>query len=124
MGREILVVDDDQAIRTMLVMNLQLEGYDTREAADGIEALDLVEQAMPDLMILDVMMPNLDGLDVLSRLRADPKTQTIPVIVLSARSSNEDQWEGWSKGADYYVTKPFDVEEVLRFIRFVFEGAK
>ena len=122
MVRNLLIVDDDPAIRKVLSTTLVLEGYDIQVAVDGEEALALVGELVPDLVILDVMMPKLNGFDVLERLRADEATSKIPVILLTARSSQEDQWEGWRRGVDYYMTKPFDVEELLRFIEYVFSG--
>ena len=119
MNKRVLVVDDDQSIQRVLVQTLQLEGYEVATASDGVEALETLAGQLPDVVILDVMMPKLDGLDVLKRMRADERTQTIPVILLTARSSQEDVWEGWQSGVDYYMTKPFDVEELLRFLSHV-----
>ena len=113
------MVDDDQSIQRVLVQTLQLEGYEVATASDGVEALETLQSQLPDVVILDVMMPKLDGLDVLKRMRADERTQTVPVILLTARSSQEDIWEGWQSGVDYYMTKPFDVEELLRFLAHV-----
>lgn len=122
MARSVLVVDDDPAIRKVLTTTLGLEGYEIDVAVDGEEALARVDEKMPDLMILDIMMPKLNGLDVLERLRGQAETSSLPVILLTAKSSQEDQWEGWRRGVDYYMTKPFDVEDLLRFIQFVFSG--
>lgn len=122
MARNVLIVDDDPAIRKVLSTTLELEGYDIQVAVDGEEALVRVGELVPDLMILDVMMPKLNGFDLLERLRAEEPTSNIPVILLTARSSQEDQWEGWRRGVDYYMTKPFDVEDLLRFIEYVFSG--
>ena len=119
MNKRVLVVDDDQSIQRVLVQTLQLEGYEVATASDGVEALETLEGQLPDVVILDVMMPKLDGLDVLKRMRSDERTQTVPVILLTARSSQEDIWEGWQSGVDYYMTKPFDVEELLRFLSHV-----
>jgi len=119
MNKRVLVVDDDQSIQRVLVQTLQLEGYEVATASDGVEALESLQGQLPDVVILDVMMPKLDGLDVLKRMRADERTHTVPVILLTARSSQEDIWEGWQSGVDYYMTKPFDVEELLRFLSHV-----
>lgn len=123
MNKRVLVVDDDQSIQRVLVQTLQLEGYEVATASDGVEALESLQGQLPDVVILDVMMPKLDGLDVLKRMRADERTQTVPVILLTARSSQEDIWEGWQSGVDYYMTKPFDVEELLRFLSHVLNPA-
>lgn len=119
MNKRVLVVDDDQSIQRVLVQTLELEGYEVVTASDGVEALETLAGELPDVVILDVMMPKLDGLDVLKRMRAQERTQTVPVILLTARSSQEDIWEGWQSGVDYYMTKPFDVEELLRFLTHV-----
>jgi len=115
--KRVLVADDDPSIRAILVMNLEDEGYQVIEAEDGEEALRLARHALPDLVLLDVMMPGLDGLDVLAVLRGHRHTADIPVVLITAKSGDEDIWDGWRAGAAYYVTKPFDVEDVLRFIR-------
>lgn len=122
MARSVLVVDDDPAIRKVLTTTLELEGYEIDVAVDGEEALARLEHKLPDLMILDIMMPRVNGLDVLEKLRGQKETSDLPVILLTAKSSQEDQWEGWRRGVDYYMTKPFDVEDLLRFIEFVFSG--
>ena len=117
--RRILVADDDADIRLMLTINLQAEGFHVTQASDGDEARDLVRSTMPDLVVLDVMMPGRDGLDVLASLKANPTTRDIPVVLLTARASDKDVWAGWQSGADYYLTKPFDIIELLRFIDYL-----
>jgi DNA-binding response OmpR family regulator len=120
-NRKVLVVDDDPSVRKLLNQTLEMEGYEVSTAADGEEALEELPAAQPDVVVLDVMMPKLNGLDVLDRIRRNPETSTLPVILLTAKSSKEDVWEGWQRGVDYYMTKPFDVEELLRFIEYVLE---
>ena len=115
----VLVVDDDPAIRRILSQTLELEDYEVDLAADGEEALSAVHSKAPDVIILDVMMPKKDGFGVLKELRADETTSRIPVILLTAKSSQQDVWEGWEQGADYYLSKPFDIEELLRFLDYV-----
>jgi DNA-binding response OmpR family regulator len=110
----VLVVDDDPFIQKVLRLNLELEGYAVTTASDGEEALERLAGARPDLVVLDVMMPGLDGLEVLRRIRESPETADLPVILLTARGSEEDMWEGWQRGVDYYLTKPFDIEDLLR----------
>jgi DNA-binding response OmpR family regulator len=121
MNRKVLVVDDDPSVRKLLNQTLEMEGYSVATAADGEEALEELPASKPDVVVLDVMMPKLNGLDVLDRIRRNPETSTLPVILLTAKSSKEDVWEGWQRGVDYYMTKPFDVEELLRFIEYVLE---
>jgi DNA-binding response OmpR family regulator len=85
----------------------------------GPDLLDLVRSARPDLVVLDIMMPKMDGLEVLAALKGDAATKEIPVVMLTAKSSDADLWSGWEAGADYYITKPFDLEELLRFIGYL-----
>jgi DNA-binding response OmpR family regulator len=81
--------------------------------------VELVTLTRPDLVVLDIMMPKMDGLEALAELKANPDTKDIPVVMLTAKSSDADQWSGWEAGADYYITKPFDLEELLRFIGYL-----
>ena len=113
----VLVADDDADIRFILRANLEAEGMAVDEASDGAQALALAAGLRPDVLILDVMMPERDGLDVLAALRADPDTADMPVLVLSAKAGDGDIWEGWRAGADIYLTKPFDVDLVVKHVR-------
>jgi len=114
--RRVLVADDDPDIRTLLSFNLTAEGFHVLSASDGDEAWSLARNAAPDLIVLDVMMPERDGLDVLTSLKAHPRTREVPVVLLTARTADADLWEGWRAGADYYMTKPFNLDEFLRFV--------
>ncbi|HZQ27042.1 MAG TPA: response regulator [Acidimicrobiales bacterium] len=119
--RRILVADDDPDILHLLTLNLEAEGYDVVKATNGEEAWTLARNAVPDLVVLDVMMPERDGLDVLTSLKANPRTQHIPVVLLTAKATDAEVWEGWRAGADYYITKPFILDELLHFIDHVVE---
>jgi len=119
MAERILVVDDDPDILQFVQMNLELDGFEVELAGGGREALRKAREAPPDLMLLDVMMPEMDGLTVLRRMRSDPPTASVPVIVLTARSLAEDRVRGLDLGADDYITKPFDLEELIARIRTV-----
>ena len=119
MSERILVVDDDPDILQFVRLNLELDGFEVDLAGGGREALELAAAAPPDLMLLDVMMPEIDGLTVLRRLRSDPGTSSIPVIILTARSLAEDRVKGLDLGADDYITKPFDLEELIARVRTV-----
>ncbi len=110
----VLAVDDDPAILRTLSINLRARGYDVETAGDGRSALQIVDERMPDVVILDLGLPDLDGVTVLKRLRAYAR---IPVVVLSARHESDDKVEALDEGADDYVTKPFDVEELLARVR-------
>ena len=112
----VLVADDDPDVLRVLVHNLEAEGFRVTTCDNGDDAHDIARTTAPDLIILDVMMPRRDGLDVLTSLKANPLTRDIPVVVLSAKSNDEDVWHGWRAGADYYVTKPFELDELLRFV--------
>jgi diguanylate cyclase (GGDEF) domain len=111
--QKILVVDDDPDIAGFVQMSLRVEGYDTAVAYDGLAALQMVRSYQPDLMILDVMMPEMDGIEVLRRVRADPVTTALPVIVLTAKGQTPDKVIGLQAGADDYVVKPFDTLELV-----------
>lgn len=119
MTERILVVDDDPDILQFVRLNLELDGFEVELAGGGREALEKAAASPPDLMLLDVMMPEIDGLTVLRRMRSDPPTANIPVIVLTARSLAEDRVKGLDLGADDYITKPFDLEELIARVRTV-----
>jgi DNA-binding response OmpR family regulator len=113
----ILVVDDDADIRRFVEMNLRLEGYRVVTAADGAMALAMVATDVPDLVLLDVMMPGVDGIEVTRRLRADSRTATMPIIMLTAKSMTADRVLGLTAGADDYIIKPFDTLELVARVR-------
>jgi DNA-binding response OmpR family regulator len=117
--RWVLVADDDPDILELLRLNLEAQGYSVVSADNGEDARTLALQIVPDLIVLDVMMPKMDGLEVLAALKAYASTRDIPVVMLTAKASDSDVWDGWQAGADYYITKPFDLEELLRFVEYV-----
>ena len=119
MSQQILIVEDEAAIRELLRSNLEREGFSVLEAADGNEGLKLARQHMPDLMLLDVMLPGFDGFEVCRRLGAQSETANIPVLMLTARGEEMDRVVGLSLGADDYVVKPFSVRELMLRIRAV-----
>ena len=112
----VLIADDDPDIRALLTMTLELSGYSVTAAEDGAQAGDLARRLKPDLIVADVMMPVTDGFDLLEKLKADEATMDIPVVMLTARTSDKDAWRGWQAGASYYLTKPFDPDHLIRFI--------
>jgi len=118
-ARRVLVVDDDQDIVDLLRYNLEAAGFEVSQALDGEAGLSAIRSNLPDVVILDVMMPKMDGFAVLAAVRADEATANIPVVMLTARTSDRDVWQGWNNGADYYITKPFDIGELLRFLGFL-----
>ncbi len=109
----VLVVDDDPVIQKLLKVNFEMEGYEVLSAADGAEGLDQAKSGNPDVIILDVMMPKMNGLEVLAALKADDATANIPVILLSAKAQAGDVQAGLDRGANAYVTKPFDPLDLL-----------
>ena len=116
-GARVLVVDDDRTIVDLLAMNLRDEGLTVITAGDGEEALERIYDSSPDLVILDLMMPKLDGLQVCQRLRQDPRMKHVSVIMLTARVLQSDKLAGLAGGADDYVTKPFDLDELLARVK-------
>ncbi len=115
----ILVVEDDDTVRETLVFNLQEEGYSVLSAADGEQGLDLIRSRTPDLVILDIMLPRLDGLAVTRIVRKDGNIAPIPIIMLTARGMQGDKMVGLDSGADDYITKPFGLGEFLARVRAV-----
>jgi len=113
----ILVVDDDEDINRFVAINLRLQGFEVLQARDGEEALQLIEQHRPDLAIVDLMMPRVDGLELTRRLRADPLMNALPIIMLTARGMTVDKVVGLTAGADDYLVKPFDTLELVARVR-------
>jgi CheY-like chemotaxis protein len=117
MPTRVLVVEDDDVIRQLITVNLELEGFDVVSAIDGQEALDRVGELAPDVITLDVMMPRLDGWTTATRLRENPATSHIKVVLLSARAQEADIQHGERIGVDAYLTKPFDPDELIKVVR-------
>ena len=113
----VLVVDDDPVIQKLLQVNFEVEGFEVVIASDGEEGLKTARRVKPDIVLLDVMMPRMDGLKVAASLKADAKTAKIPIILLSAKAQEPDLKAGRATGADRYVTKPFDPLELLATVR-------
>src|SRR6195952_929546 len=111
----VLVVDDEQTLAELLTMALRYEGWEVRSANDGLSAVRSVREFRPDVVVLDVMLPDIDGLEVLRRLRAD--ASDVPVLFLTARDAVEDRIAGLTAGGDDYVTKPFSLEEGVARLR-------
>jgi two-component system KDP operon response regulator KdpE len=117
----ILIVDDEPRMVRFVRMNLELEGYQVAQAGSGLEALEKVRDELPDLVLLDVMMPEMDGFETLARLR---EISTVPVIMLTVKGDEEDRIRGLELGADDYVTKPFSPRELASRIRAVLRRAE
>ena len=115
-GMHVLVVDDERSLRDFVQRNLEIRGYKVRTAANGLEALAIFKSEFVDLVILDVMMPNMDGLETIKRIR---EKSTVPVIVLSALGEEQDKVQALNLGADDYLSKPFGVKELLARVKAV-----
>ncbi len=116
LGR-VLVVDDSEVIRTLIAVNLELEGFEVVQAVDGLDALEKVNEVQPDVITIDVKMPRLDGFDTVERLRADPRTSTMKIAMVTACAQADDLRRGEKVGVDAYVTKPFDPSALVRTVR-------
>jgi two-component system phosphate regulon response regulator PhoB len=119
MTPHVLVVEDEDSLATLLQYNLQKEGYDVGLAGDGEEALLLVDERLPDLIVLDWMLPKISGIEVCRRLRQRNETRNVPIIMLTARGEESDRVRGLDTGADDYVVKPFSMTELTARIRAV-----
>jgi CheY-like chemotaxis protein len=113
----VLVVDDDEPVRHMLALTFELEGFDVAQAADGLDAIVRIGLFDPDVVVLDIMMPRMDGLTVLGHLRRQAATATLPVVLLSAKADSTDIAIGMRAGASDYVTKPFEADDLLERTR-------
>ena len=116
---KVLVVDDDPAIRRLVCDVLQAYGYSTVEAADGFSAIRLVQSEQPDCVVLDVMMPGLDGHAVLTRIRESDFGRDLPIVMLTAAADDAQAWQAWTEGVDYFLAKPFDPDELLHFLDYL-----
>jgi phosphate regulon transcriptional regulator PhoB len=115
----ILVIDDEQDLVTLVKFNLEREGHKVRSAGDGAAGYDAARRDLPDLILLDLMLPGTDGLEVCRKLRAEPRTARIPIIMLTAKGSESDRVVGLEMGADDYVAKPFSPRELVARVKAV-----
>jgi CheY-like chemotaxis protein len=113
MSRRILVVDDNRDSVAIIRRILEVEQYEVLVASDGVEALELIKREPLDLVLLDIMMPEMSGLEVLQRVKADPATEHLPVVLVTAKTHDDDVLGGYQYGADYYITKPFTQKQLL-----------
>ncbi len=114
--KKILIADDRPEVVELVKVTLEGEGYQTIDASDGREALEKIGKEKPDLILLDIIMPRMDGFEVLSKVRKDPKTKDIPVIMLTAKGQKVDKEKGGTLGAQDYIIKPFSPSRLLRKI--------
>lgn len=121
MHNKILIVDDEPSIVLAINHLLITAGYTTDIAENGLEALQKVQKFKPDLIVLDVMMPEMDGFSVALKLREEPKHQDLKILFLTAKISDKDRFNGYATGADHYLTKPFDNEKLIMKVKQMLE---
>lgn len=119
--KKVLIVDDEKALVSLVALHMQLAGYEVLFANDGWSAIDTCKRDKPDLVVLDLMLPKLNGWEVCRRLRGDEETKGIAVVMLSARGELEDKLRGFNAGADDYVTKPFSPKELVARVKRILE---
>jgi two-component system alkaline phosphatase synthesis response regulator PhoP len=122
MAKRILAVDDEKHILRLVQINLEKAGYDVFTASNGREAIEAVREHNPDLIVMDVMMPEMDGIEALKILKSDDATSSIPVVMLTAKAQDADVFQGWQSGADLYLTKPFNPMELLTFVKRILDA--
>jgi len=123
MSRKILIVDDEEVIRKFIKIHLVKLGYEVTEAGDGVQALEQLEKGNFDLLICDILMPKKDGWEVIREMKSNPKTKSIPVIVLTAKNEDSDMFKGYNLGANYYMTKPFTKAQLIYGLQLMFGEA-
>lgn len=119
--KKILIIEDDPEERLILGRELRKEGYIVYESPTGEEGLKVFKEDKPDLVILDVMLPGIDGWEVLKRIKKGPLSRKVPVMMLTGKSEDKDKIKGYDFGADYYVTKPYNISKLLPVIRSLVE---
>ncbi len=119
----ILAVDDEPNIVRLIEVNLTRHGYQVETANNGVQALEKIRANRPDLIVSDVMMPEMDGFELLSTIRRDPALESLPVIMLTAKTQDKNVMEGYTRGADMYLTKPFNPAELLAFVKRILQSS-
>jgi len=122
MAKKVLVVDDSADVRLVCRVNLEYHGFEVVDAENGDEALELARRKRPDLILLDVMLPDVDGWEILSKVKSQSETASIPVVMLTARTREADQIRGWRAGASDYIIKPFNPEALILTVRAAIEN--
>jgi len=118
-----LYIDDDPGIQQVVALNLEADGINVLLSPTGIGVESLAERTRPDVILLDVMMPGRDGYQVLTGLKARASTRHIPVVLLTAKASDAEIWQGWQAGADYYLTKPFSADQLADYLKLIHRQA-
>jgi two-component system alkaline phosphatase synthesis response regulator PhoP/two-component system response regulator VicR len=119
--KRVLVADDERHIARLVQLSLERHGFEVLVAHDGAQAMELLKSKRPDIAVLDVMMPYVDGIEVLRAIRRNPDTRDLPVVLLTVKAQDNERVEGYQNGADMYLTKPFNPIELLRFVSFLTE---
>jgi len=119
----ILAVDDEPNIVRLIQVNLERMGYQVETANNGVQALEKIRASRPDLVVSDVMMPEMDGFELLSTIRRDPALEDLPVIMLTAKAQDKNVMEGYQRGADMYLTKPFNPMELIAFVKRILQSS-
>jgi DNA-binding response OmpR family regulator len=117
MAQKVLIVEDDPSIISLMTDVLRLEGFDTTAVADGSAVLDTLRAEGFDVVLLDVMLPGMDGISILRAIREDPALASLPVVILTAKTDDVSTWEGWKAGCNYYIPKPFDPDELIAVLK-------
>ncbi len=117
MGNRIFIADDESGFVSTLKSRLEFEGFEVTTAPDGKSAMELIPDEEPDLILLDIMMPEMNGYQVCRELKEDPETSPIPVLMLTAKSQESDKFWGMEAGADSYITKPFEMDELIKEVK-------
>lgn len=117
MSKRLLIAEDDPAISSMIADILRLEGFESVVVSEGRRVLDVLRSQPFDMVLLDVMLPGVDGISIMKGIRDEPLTSQIPVVMLTAKTDDESTWAGWRAGCNYYMTKPFDPDELLAILR-------
>lgn len=115
--KRVLVVEDDRAVSHLIAQILRMEGYESTVVSEGPAAFELLRAEPFDIVILDVMLPGMDGIEILRSIRGEPSLERVPVLMLSAKTDDATTWAGWRAGCDYYMTKPFDPDELLSILK-------
>ncbi|ATS19172.1 response regulator [Synechococcus sp. PCC 6717] len=119
---KVLVVEDSPPQREMISELLAKTGFEVTIASDGVEAIEQLQNFTPDLVVLDIVMPRMNGYEVCRQIKADPRTQTVPVVICSSKGEEFDRYWGMKQGADAYITKPFDPKELIGTIKQLLRG--
>jgi DNA-binding response OmpR family regulator len=119
MVRKVLVIDDDPSVRMLVCDVLSAYGYEASSAEDGFAGLRAIAADRPDCVVLDVMMPGLDGHEVLNRIRASDVGNDLPVVMLTAAADDDHAWQAWTEGVDYFIAKPFEPDELLDYLSYL-----